>query len=133
MLGAPYKYLEILYEASKKQDLIQSIFELVLTKNNVCFEDISEVKLPEKLCPFGCKKDDCPYDYDVNKCPHNLDEKDLEELGMYLIKFLYYEDGDKKEQDEVKKVPKKVLDAFMAYDRPGNYMRADKWQSRLTK
>lgn len=129
----PYKYLETLYAVSKKQDLTQSILEALFVEKNKCLDDISKIKLPEKMCPFGCKKDSCPeYDYDASKCPHNLDNKDLGELGEYLVKLLYLKDKDEDDSgtDEVKKVPDEVIKAFMEYNRPGNYQKADKWQNK---
>ena len=131
----PYKCLETIYDISKKQDLIQSIFEFIATKDDLCLEDIANIKLPDKICPFGCKKEtECPYDYNPNKCPHNLDKMSLDELNMYLIKLFYY-DGDaiNKKPDEVKKLPDSVLKAFLDYNAPGNYQKVDRWQHKSTE
>ena len=87
--------------------------------------DIYQVQLPEKMCPFGCKKELCPLGWDnVAKCPHNLDEKSMEELSEYLIKSFYYKDaGDDTESGEPrhsKMVPKEFTEAFLKWKRPGN-------------
>jgi len=131
----PYKYLETIYDISKKQDLIQSIFEFIASKDNLCLEDIANVELPDKMCPFGCKKESgCPYDYNADKCPHNLDGMSLDELTVYLIKVFYYDDGDDdKKPSEPKKLPDGVLEAFLKYNAPGNYKRANTWQTKSTK
>lgn len=133
----PYKYLEVVHDITKKQDLIQSIFEFVATKENLCLEDIANVKLPDKMCPFGCKlgkEKECPYDYDISKCPHNLDDMSLDELTVYLVKILHYDSKSvDKESKEPKKLPDDVLQTFLKYNAPGNYKKVDKWQNKSTE
>ena len=63
-----------------------------------------------------------PYGWDVEKCPHNLSEKSLEELSEYALKAYYYGDEDV-EVDYRKQVDPKLLKAVEQYKRPGNWRK----------
>jgi len=106
--------------------MIESIFSSIVTKDDVCLYDIHKVKLPDKICPFGCKKEVCPLGWDnVGKCPHDLDAKDLPELSEYLIKVFYHdtEDGEGGEKRHSEQIAPEKLKAFMEHRRPGSYGR----------
>ena len=96
-----------------------------MSKDDTCLDDIYKVELPENLCPFGCKKKQCPgYDWDANKCPHDLSLKSLSELSEYAVKSFYFsadEDGGGDNERMSKQVDPKVLQAIQEYKRPGNY------------
>lgn len=121
---APVK-VEAVYTVSRKQDLIQSIFEFISSKDETCLNDIFAVELPEQICPFGCKKTGCIYNYDVTRCPHNLDEKSLDELYEYMLKIYYHksDNDDGNNESMIKKVPKDLLEAVQKYSTLGNYDR----------
>jgi len=98
----------------------EGIFSSTLTKEDTCFEDIHNVKLPKPLCPFGCKKVKCKYSFDENKCPHDLHKKTTEELTEYVLKSFYYGDKDVGVEYE-KQVDPDLLKALKNFKRPGNY------------
>jgi hypothetical protein len=81
--------------------MIESVYSFLMGKDDLCLHDISKVQLPEKICPFGFKRErDCPFDYDLSKCPHHLDEMGLREIGEYLCKVLYYDEDDKDKNED---------------------------------
>lgn len=117
----PVSVVDLAYLTSKKIDIQESIFGFVATKDNVCFNDIDAVRLPSKMCPFGCKKSKsgCPYDFDSSKCPHDLDKKSIDELAEYLTKLQYYDDDDVG-VDYGKTIDPKIIEAWKKSKRPGN-------------
>ena len=123
LLNAPADTIEIVYELTRRREMQEGIFSATLTKGNTCFDDIAKVNLPDTLCPFGCKKKKCAFDWDVEKCPHDLTKKTTDELTEYMLKSLYYDDEDYKDTaaEYEKKVDPKLLEALKNFKRPGNY------------
>jgi len=120
LLSAPASNIELVYETSKRLEMQEGIFSSILSKEDTCFNDIYNVKLPKNLCPFGCKTTKCPYEWDAEKCPHNLSEKSTEELAEYAMKSYYYGDDNAGVEYE-KQVDPKLLKAIRQYKTPGNY------------
>ncbi len=116
----PASSVDMIFESSKRVEMQEGIFSSVISKDDVCFNDIAAVVLPKNLCPFGCKKKECPYDWDEKRCPHNLREMSTERLSDYVIKTFYYGDEGIEVSHE-KQVDPKLLEAIKNYKRPGNY------------
>ena len=106
----------------RKQEMTESIFTSLISKKNKCLRHIDEVRLPKKMCPFGCKVNNCPYGWDAEKCPHNLDKMDLNKLGEYVIKCFYMGRDDEGESEErlSDRFAPETLKSIMEWQRPGN-------------
>jgi len=121
LLSLPSYVVESIYEISKKQDLVESIYTSVISEPDICFNDIDAVILPKKMCPFGCKVKKCPYNWDITKCPHDLDKKSIDELSLYFTKSLYIKDEDVAIDKRKQFADEKTVKAILSQKTRGNY------------